>query len=117
MGVGCASRLLANIPVAAASVLMVKGYFVTADLVPERALGTLLTDWPRSTLPRIRGYDVRGPLGGDATLIGAAANVVSAGICATHRTLAFGVLTDLFALLARWKAYQPTSLALGGPRA
>jgi Na+/H+ antiporter NhaD/arsenite permease-like protein len=83
-GIGIASSLLANIPVVAASLLMVKGYFVTAELVPERALGTLFTDWPPSTLPVFMAMMFGATLGGNATLIGASANVVSAGICAAH---------------------------------
>ena len=78
-----ASSLLANIPVVAASILIVKGYFVTAELVPEGALGTTFTDWPISTLPVFVGMMFGATLGGNATLIGASANVVSAGICAT----------------------------------
>ena len=83
-GIGTASSLLANIPVVAASILMVKGYFVMAELVPEEALGTLFTDWPAATLPVFVAMMFGGTLGGNATLIGAAANVVSAGICAAH---------------------------------
>ena len=41
----------ANIPVVAAMVLLVKGYFVAAELVPEMALGPAFTAWPASTLP------------------------------------------------------------------
>jgi Na+/H+ antiporter NhaD/arsenite permease-like protein len=83
-GISTASSLLANIPVVAASILMVKGYFVTAELVPEAALGTLFTDWPASTVPVFVAMMFGATLGGNATLIGAAANVVSAGICAAH---------------------------------
>ena len=91
-GIGIASSLLANIPVVAASILMVKGYFVTAELVPEGALGALFTDWPASTLPVFVAMMFGATLGGNATLIGAAANVVSAGICAAHgRPLSFAI--------------------------
>ena len=83
-GISTASSLLANIPVVAASILMVKGYFVITELVPEEALGTLFTDWPASTLPVFVAMMFGATLGGNATLIGAAANVVSAGICAAH---------------------------------
>jgi Na+/H+ antiporter NhaD/arsenite permease-like protein len=91
-GIGIASSLLANIPVVAASILMVKGYFVTAELVPEGALGALFTDWPAATLPVFVAMMFGATLGGNATLIGAAANVVSAGICAAHgRPLSFAL--------------------------
>jgi Na+/H+ antiporter NhaD/arsenite permease-like protein len=83
-GISTASSLLANIPVVAASILMVKGYFVITELVPEEALGTLFTDWPAATLPVFVAMMFGATLGGNATLIGAAANVVTAGICAAH---------------------------------
>jgi Na+/H+ antiporter NhaD/arsenite permease-like protein len=83
-GIGVTSSLLANIPVVAASILMVKGYFVVAELTPEEALGTLFTDWPTSTLPVFVAMMFGATLGGNATLIGASANVVSAGICAAN---------------------------------
>jgi Na+/H+ antiporter NhaD/arsenite permease-like protein len=84
VGVAVASCFLANIPVVAAMVLVVKGYMVAAEVVPELALGTAFTDWPAFTLPVFVGMMFGGTLGGNATLIGASANVVSAGICATH---------------------------------
>jgi Na+/H+ antiporter NhaD/arsenite permease-like protein len=84
VGVGALSSLLANIPVVAASVLMVKGYFVIAHLVPEEALSAAFTDWPVATLPVFVGMMFGGTLGGNATLIGASANIVSCGICAAN---------------------------------
>lgn len=83
-GVGMTSSLLANIPVVAAMLLLVKGYLVSAQLVPELALGAAFTDWPAFTLPLFVAMMFGGTLGGNATLIGASANVVSAGICAAH---------------------------------
>ncbi len=90
-GVAAASSVLANIPVVAAMILMVKGYFVAAELVPEMALGPTFTDWPTRTLPVFVAMMFAGTLGGNATLIGASANVVSAGIAAAHgRPISFG---------------------------
>ena len=83
-GVGLASSVLANIPVVAAMILLVKGYLVSAELVPEDALGVFFTDWPLATLPVFVAMMFGGTLGGNATLIGASANVVSAGISAAH---------------------------------
>jgi len=83
-GVGAVSSVLANIPVVAAMVLVVKGYLVAAEIVPELALGPAFLDWPASTLPVFVAMMFAGTLGGNATLIGASANVVSAGICASH---------------------------------
>jgi Na+/H+ antiporter NhaD/arsenite permease-like protein len=105
-GISTASSLLANIPVVAASILMVKGYFVMTELVPEEALGTLFTDWPAATLPVFVAMMFGATLGGNATLIGAAANVVTAGICAAHgqplsfaRFLRYGVPLTLCQLV------------------
>jgi Na+/H+ antiporter NhaD/arsenite permease-like protein len=84
IGVGAVSSVLANVPVVAASVLMVKGYFVIARLVPEEALGAGFNDWPLATLPVFVAMMFGGTLGGNATLIGASANIVSGGICAAH---------------------------------
>jgi Na+/H+ antiporter NhaD/arsenite permease-like protein len=81
-GIGLLSSLLANIPVVAASILMVKGYLVAVEAVPEAALGAHFTDWPAATIPVFVAMMFGATLGGNATLIGAAANVVAAGICA-----------------------------------
>ena len=90
-GVAASSSVLANIPVVAAMVLLVKGYFVAAEIVPEMALGSTFADWPSMTLPVFVAMMFGGTLGGNATLIGASANVVSAGISATHgRPISFG---------------------------
>jgi Na+/H+ antiporter NhaD/arsenite permease-like protein len=84
LGVGSVSTLLANIPVVAASILMVKGYFVISQIVPEEALGVGFTDWPLTALPVFVAMMFGATLGGNATLIGASANIVSGGICAAH---------------------------------
>ncbi len=83
-GVGLSSSLLANIPVVAIMLLMVKGYLVTAELVPETALAASFVDWPTNLLPVFVAMMFAGTLGGNATLIGASANMVAAGICASH---------------------------------
>ena len=83
-GIGLLSSLLANIPVVAASIVMVKGYLVAVEAVPELALGAHFTDWPAATLPVFIAMMFGATLGGNATLIGAAANIVSVGICAQN---------------------------------
>jgi Na+/H+ antiporter NhaD/arsenite permease-like protein len=83
-GVGFASSLLANIPIVAAMLLMVKGYLVTSELVPDLALDPTFTDWPVQVIPVFIAMMFSATLGGNATLIGASANVVSTGICASH---------------------------------
>jgi Na+/H+ antiporter NhaD/arsenite permease-like protein len=91
-GVGVLSSVLANIPVVAAMLIMVKGYAVTARLAPEMALSPSFSDWPSTVLPLFIAMMFAGTLGGNATLIGASSNVVSAGICASRgRPVTFAV--------------------------
>ncbi|MGF6597274.1 Na+/H+ antiporter NhaD/arsenite permease-like protein [Paraburkholderia sp. GAS448] len=106
-GIGLLSAVLANVPVAAASILIVKGYLVAAEVVPDAALGTQFVDWPAAVLPVFVGMMFGATPGGNATLIGASANVVSAGICARHgkpvtflRFLRFGLPVTVAQLLA-----------------
>lgn len=80
--VGVLSAVLANIPVVAASLIMTKGYLVAAEAVPEMALAAGFTAWPAATLPVFIAMMFGATLGGNATLIGASANIVSVGICA-----------------------------------
>jgi len=80
--VGLMSTVLANIPVVAASIVMTKGYFVAIEAVPEIALSGQFTEWPAAALPVFIAMMFGGTLGGNATLIGASANVVAVGICA-----------------------------------
>jgi Na+/H+ antiporter NhaD/arsenite permease-like protein len=80
-GIGVLSSLLANIPVVAAALVMAKGYLVAAEAVPEFALAASFTDWPTATLPLFIAMMFGATLGGNATLVGASANIVSVGIC------------------------------------
>jgi Na+/H+ antiporter NhaD/arsenite permease-like protein len=84
LGIGLTSALLANIPLVAAGLLGVKGYLIIAGLVPDQALEPTFTAWPPETLPLFVALMFGGTLGGNATLIGASANVVSVGICAAN---------------------------------
>jgi Na+/H+ antiporter NhaD/arsenite permease-like protein len=91
VGVAVASSVLANIPVVAAMILVVKGYLVAAEFVPEMAMGPAFMEWPAETLPVFVAMMFAGTLGGNATLIGASANVVGAGISASQgRPISFG---------------------------
>ena len=81
---GLVGSVVANIPVVAAMILIVKGYFVVAGLVPEDALGATFVEWPVTTLPVFVAMMFGGTLGGNGTLIGASANIVCAGISARH---------------------------------
>jgi Na+/H+ antiporter NhaD/arsenite permease-like protein len=83
-GIGLLSGLLANIPVVAASLVMVQGYLVAAEQVPETALAAGFTAWPDATVPVFVAMMFGATLGGNGTLIGASANIASAGICARY---------------------------------
>lgn len=83
-GIGAVSSLLANIPVVAVAIVMTKGYLVTAEVVPELALATNFTAWPAATIPIFIAMMFGATLGGNATLIGASANIVAVGICASN---------------------------------
>lgn len=80
--IGVLSAVLANIPVVAASLVMTKGYLVALEAVPEIALAEGFAEWPAATIPVFIAMMFGATLGGNATLIGASANIVSAGICA-----------------------------------
>jgi Na+/H+ antiporter NhaD/arsenite permease-like protein len=82
-GIGMLSSLLANIPVVAAALIITKGYLVAAEAVPEVALAASFTDWPTATIPVFITMMFGATLGGNATLVGASANIVAAGICAS----------------------------------
>ncbi|KVP44331.1 SLC13 family permease [Burkholderia ubonensis] len=89
--IGVLSSLLANVPVAAASILMVKGYLVAAELVPETALSAHFAHWPSNSIPVFAAMMFGATLGGNATLIGASANIVAAGVCARQgKSVSFG---------------------------
>jgi Na+/H+ antiporter NhaD/arsenite permease-like protein len=80
-GIGLLSSVLANVPVAAASIVMVKGYLVMAEFVPESAMSDQFTQWPPTVMPIFIGMMYGATLGGNATLVGSAANIVAVGIC------------------------------------
>ncbi|HOW74823.1 MAG TPA: SLC13 family permease [Candidatus Competibacteraceae bacterium] len=82
--IGTIGFVVANIPLVAAALVMITGYLVAAEAVPETALAIGFTDWPNATLPVFVAMMFGGTLGGNATLIGASANIVAVGICASH---------------------------------
>ena len=83
-GVGLMSSVLANIPVVAAVLVTTKGYLVAARAVPETALAAGFTGWPDTVVPVFIAMMFGATLGGNATVIGASANLVCAGVCAAH---------------------------------
>ena len=82
--IGTIGFVVANIPLVAAALVMIQGYLVAAQVVPEIALAPGFTDWPTVTLPVFVAMMFGGTLGGNATLIGASANIVAVGICASN---------------------------------
>lgn len=82
--IGVMSSVLANTPVVAAALVTTKAYLVAVQAVPEVAFADNFTAWPALALPLFVGMMFGGTLGGNATLIGASANMVSAGICAAE---------------------------------
>jgi Na+/H+ antiporter NhaD/arsenite permease-like protein len=80
--VGLLSMALPNVPVVLALLLIVKGHFVELEVVPEEATGNAFTAWPPHLLPVFVAMMFGATLGGNATVIGAAGNVVAAGIAA-----------------------------------
>jgi len=82
--IGLMSSVLANTPVVAAALVTTKAYLVVAQAVPELALSDNFSAWPALTMPLFVGMMFGGTLGGNATLIGASANMVSAGVCAAE---------------------------------
>jgi len=80
--IGLLSSLLANVPVAAASIVMIKGYLVIAEIVPETAMSAHFSQWPAPAIPVFVAMMFGATLGGNATLIGASANIVAVGVCA-----------------------------------
>jgi Na+/H+ antiporter NhaD/arsenite permease-like protein len=121
VGIGLLSSLLANIPVVAASLIMTKGYLVAAEAVPELALAGGFTDWPAETVPVFIAMMFGATLGGNATLIGASANIVSVGICAAQgervtfgRFMRYGVPVTVVQLTLG-AAYVLAMIALARP--
>jgi Na+/H+ antiporter NhaD/arsenite permease-like protein len=52
--------------------------------VPDQAPDPTFTEWPVATMPLFVAMMFGGTLGGNMTLIGAGANIVSVGICAAN---------------------------------
>lgn len=102
---------------------ILKGYFVVAEIVPEEALGAGFRAWPEFALPAFIAMMFGATLGGNATLIGASANIVGAGICAANGRpvgfLAFmriGVPVTLAQLAVGAVYFIVMSLAAPAPR-
>ena len=76
------SAFVANIPLVLAMTFVVKGYFVVSRLMPETAVGAGYGAWPLWTVPAFIAMTFAATLGGGATMVGDASNIVACGICA-----------------------------------
>ncbi len=80
-GVGALSAVLENIPVVIVMVAVVQGYMMLIGAAPEgTAAQPYLHPWPASSLPIFVAMMFGATLGGNSTVIGAAANVVASGV-------------------------------------
>jgi Na+/H+ antiporter NhaD/arsenite permease-like protein len=80
VAVATASALVPNVPMVASMIFVTKSYLVLTASVPEEATGRAFTDWPEATLPVFIAMMFGATLGGSATMIGAASNLVAVGI-------------------------------------
>jgi Na+/H+ antiporter NhaD/arsenite permease-like protein len=95
-----ASGLVPNLPLAVAMILIVKGYLVVVEMVPEDALAATFSAWPETVLPVYAALMFGATLGGNSTLIGRARPFHSCAFFATAcRSPSF-----------RWRSRQRTSL-------
>lgn len=83
--VGAFSAVVPNIPLVVAMVPLLKEYIVKAGMAPESILSTDYTgSFPHEVLPLFYAMMFGATLGGNATLVGASANIVGAGIAEQH---------------------------------
>lgn len=83
--VAVASSLVPNIPLVVAMVPMIKEYVVNIDLAPREVLLTSFDgQFPNEVLPLFYAMMFGATLGGNATVVGASANIVGAGISEIH---------------------------------
>ncbi|MGG6293032.1 SLC13 family permease [Leptolyngbya sp. AN02str] len=83
--VGAASSVVPNIPLVVAMVPLLKQYLLNVGLVgPEVLNPNFGGDFPPEVLPLFYAMMYGATLGGNATLVGASANIVAAGISELH---------------------------------
>jgi Na+/H+ antiporter NhaD/arsenite permease-like protein len=82
VGVGVLSSVIPNVPMVVAMVPLVQQYAVGAGLATAVQMDDATTRVPNSVLPLFVAMCFGATLGGNATLIGAASNLVAGGICA-----------------------------------
>ncbi|MDX1978354.1 MAG: SLC13 family permease [Pseudanabaenaceae cyanobacterium bins.68] len=83
--VAVTSSFIPNIPLVVAMVPMMKEYIVNVDLAPSGTLfNSFKGQFPDEVLPLFYAMMFGATLGGNATVIGASANIVGAGISEIH---------------------------------
>ncbi|OYQ63620.1 transporter [Pseudanabaena sp. SR411] len=85
ISVAVISSVIPNIPLVVAMVPMMKEYLVNVDLAPSWILVTNFNgQFPDEVLPLFYAMMFGATLGGNATVVGASANIVGAGISEIH---------------------------------
>jgi len=82
VGVGVLSSVIPNVPMVVAMVPLVKQYVVGAGLATAVQMDAAAGHVPDAVLPLFVAMCFGATLGGNATLLGAASNLVAGGICA-----------------------------------
>lgn len=83
--VGSVSAVVPNIPLVVAMVPLLKEYIVKVGMAPNSVLAPDYTgSFPHEVLPLFYAMMFGATLGGNATLVGASANIVGAGIAEQH---------------------------------
>jgi Na+/H+ antiporter NhaD/arsenite permease-like protein len=90
--IGALSAVVPNIPLVVAMVPLVKGYVVSAGLADASLLSASYRgQFPAAALPLFSAVMFGGTLGGNATMVGAASNLIAVGISAQNgRRIKFG---------------------------
>lgn len=90
--IGGFSTIVPNIPLVVAMVPVVKGFVVQSGMAPHLILeANFHGQLPQSIMPLFLAMMYGGTLGGNATLIGASANIIGVGIAAQNgRRISFG---------------------------
>jgi Na+/H+ antiporter NhaD/arsenite permease-like protein len=84
-GLGLISAVVPNIPLVVAMTPLVKGYAVNIGLATPAMMSADYTgQFPAATIPLFLAMMFAGTLGGNATMVGASANLIAVGVSAEH---------------------------------
>ncbi|MBE9223159.1 transporter [Cyanobacterium stanieri LEGE 03274] len=91
--VGALSAVIPNIPLVVAMIPLLKEYLFNTGLIGAEVLQTNFSgNYPAVVLPLFFAMMFGATLGGNATLVGASANIVGAGVAELHgKTISYGV--------------------------